>query len=346
MARPKRVASMGTSSVESSPQKDSPAKKRLRSATKPTSPLRTSPRRSRLPKSPRTKTQSKTRQVSAETEISKTSALVRALSVSQKSSGVSVTEADIIAAKSPSQVTKLINTLVSTDQDELFRQYKETSEEQQVKDSQSIAELTTKLDERQTTIDTLTAQISELQNSLDTAEEKLEAIGDTSTHAQTPQRRRGKEMYQSPIRRKPSDAMVHRTKVDDEFKTIAFTFDMLELLTGVRIISYKVDDDKFLFDVKQTSTVTEQESDVVTIEYQLMIQRDFEEKAEVTYIPVFLDALGKRARNAEQEAKNKDAERVKVHLPGYLQQSLNFPYNTLSQFYIKLSKALNKGTKT
>lgn len=273
-------------------------------------------------------------------------ALVRAFAASTHAKSPTVSEADIYAAPTSAKLAELVNRLVSTEQETLFQQLHEKSAQQQAQDGTTIAEILQKLESRQVTIDTLTLHVQSLQQKLAEAEEKLRELEETSVGSNTPQKlRTGKQMYELPIRRKPSDRKVHSSDIDDELKTIAFTFDMLELLTGVRIISYQVDEDRFLFDVKQTNTVQELELDVINIEYQLIIQRDFEQAAEVTYVPVFLELLERRARDAEQEAKNKDAARVQAHLPAYLQQSLTFPYNTLLQFYTKLSKALNKSIK-
>ncbi|KAM9939596.1 hypothetical protein OXX80_000917 [Metschnikowia pulcherrima] len=348
MARQKRMASESIS-VESTPERSSPARRRSLRAKNASSPLKPAPKsppkRGRPKSAPKaSKGAKKDKSLNTEKE-SNTEALVRAFSASSKENGV-ITEADIHAATTPAQVTALISSLVSTEQDVLFQQYREKAAEQEAKNSVIIADFASKLDEKQSTIDSLAHQIQELQNQLAEAEERLDAVDENSMALTTPQRRAGRRSYESPIRRKPSDKKVHHSNVDDEFRTIAFTFDMLELLTGIRIVDYKVDQDNFLFDVKHSSTVSPRETETVTIEYQLSIQREFESCADVTYVPVFLECLSKRARDAEQEAKNKDAAMVKNHLPAYLQQSLTFPYSALSQFYTKLSKALNQSVRS
>lgn len=128
--------------------------------------------------------------------------------------------------------------------------------------------------------------------------------------------------------------MLQQEDLANELKTIGITLDMQELLTGVRITNYEDDRDKFYFDVKQTSTNIDNDVDAVSVMYRLVIKKKFEQTAEVTYIPSFL-----------REAKNDDARRVSVHLPDYLKDNLIFPYNTLLQFYAKMSKALNKSAK-
>ncbi|KAM9886571.1 hypothetical protein OXX79_014107, partial [Metschnikowia pulcherrima] len=68
-----------------------------------------------------------------------TAALVRAFSANSKANGV-ITEADIHAATTPAQVTALISSLVSTEQDVLFQQYREKAAEQEAKNSVIIAD--------------------------------------------------------------------------------------------------------------------------------------------------------------------------------------------------------------
>lgn len=251
-----------------------------------------------------------------------------------------ITEADILAANSPAKLTSLINSLVSTEQDDLFERYRQTTRLQLSNDSRLIAELRSELSVKQSTIDTLLSQIQKLQESID------DPAGTILPVNSTPQKGRKLDMYQSPIRKKSSSLMVHQDDMENELKTIGITLDMLELLTGVRMINYEEDKERFYFDVKQTSTNMEHDVDSVSVEYKLVIKRKFEQAAEVTYVPAFLRNLKTVLKDPEQELKNQDAARVAKHLPDYLQENLIFPYNTLLQFYTKMNKALNKSTKS
>lgn len=248
-----------------------------------------------------------------------------------------ITEADIMAAQTPAQMALLVNTLISTQQDQIFSDYKQNAQLQQLSDSKLISTLRQQLETKQNTIDTLAAQLLELQG-------RQQPLLHSNS---TPQRGKVQDMYELPIRKHPSlSSMIHRDDMDHELKTISFTFDMLELLTGVRIVNYEEDSEKFYFDVKHSSTVLEPEVDAVCIEYRLVIERQFESTAEVTYVPGFLNDLSKKARDAEQELKNRDARKLVPFLPEYLQDNLKFPYSTLLQFYTKLSKALNRSAKS
>lgn len=243
------------------------------------------------------------------------------------SGGASVTENDILAASTPQALMKLINSLVTTQQDAIFDKYRLTSRLQMNHDSLVISGLREELRHKQATIDALQAQI--IENGGVNAD-----VSSISVVSSTPRRQGTRELYQSPIRQKSSSLMLQQEDLANELKTIGITLDMQELLTGVRITNYEDDRDKFYFDVKQTSTNIDNDVDAVSVMYRLVIKKKFEQTAEVTYIPSFL-----------REAKNDDARRVSFHLPDYLKDNLIFPYNTLLQFYAKMSKALNKSAK-
>lgn len=152
----------------------------------------------------------------------------------------------------------------------------------------------------------------------------------------TPQKRVTGELYKLPIRsNSASTLMISLDDLAQEMKTIGVTLDMLELLTGVRIVNYEEDKEKFHFDVKQSSTNSEDDSSTITVEYKLVIKKQFELSADVNYIPTFLKKVPSSVKN-----------RLIENLPDYLQGSLVFPYNTLSQFYAKMNRALNKSTKS
>lgn len=255
-------------------------------------------------------------------------------SASDKSGSVAVsgtatvTENDILAATTPQALMQLINGLVNTQQDAIFDKYRQTSRLQMSHDSLLISSLREEIGRKQATIDALQAQLLESGG----AEGDLSSISVVSS---TPRKQRTRELYQSPIRQKSSSLMLQQEDLANELKTIGITLDMQELLTGVRITNYEDDRDKFYFDVKQTSTNIDNDADAVSVTYRLVIKKKFEQTAEVTYIPSFL-----------QGDKSEHARRVSAHLPDYLKDNLIFPYNTLLQFYAKMSKALNKSAKT
>lgn len=217
-------------------------------------------------------------------------------------------------------ILKFINTLVNTSQHEAIEKYKQTCKLQMANDAKLISQLQAELETKQKSIDTLAFQLQRYQN-----------------FPATPQKRQTAELYQLPIRNGSSSSslMIHHDELAQELKTIGITLDMLELLTGVRIINYEEDREKFYFDVKQSSTNTDNDNEAITVEYRLVIKKDFEESADVNYVPVFLS-----------EADNESTERLISHLPDYLRDNLIFPYNTLSQFYAKMNKALNKARKS
>lgn len=243
-------------------------------------------------------------------------------------SSKTVTEAEILLASDSTQLVKLINSLVNTQQDEIFEKYKQTTKLQSSHDKETIASLREDLAKKLELIETLQAQLLENGEGNDTTT--------FSVPSSTPRRAAKPEMYQSPIRKQSSSSsMIHQEDLANELKTIGITLDMQELLTGVRIINYEEDRDKFYFDVKQTSTNIDNDSDAVSVIYRLVIKKKFEQTAEVTYVPSFL-----------QEEQNEDAKKVAVQLPEYFKDNLIFPYNTLLQFYAKMSKAINKAAKS
>lgn len=255
-------------------------------------------------------------------ESSKT---IASISVSNTSK---ITENDILSADDLQSLMKLINSLVTTQQDVIFEKYRQTSRVQMNHDSQVISSLREELRKKQTTIDTLQAQL--LTDRVRDADTTANSIPSS-----TPKKPGAPELYESPIRKKSSSSlMIHQEDLANELKTIGLTLDMQELLTGVRITNYEEDRDKFYFDVKQTSTNIDNDSEAVSVVYGLVIKKKFEQTAEVTYVPSFL-----------QGEKSDDARKVSGHLPEYLKDNLIFPYNTLLQFYAKMSKALNKSAK-
>lgn len=252
----------------------------------------------------------------------------RFLNTASTSGEVAVTESEILKATDADSLVKLIDSLVNTQQDAIFDKYRQTSKLQMSHDSSLISSLREELTKKQDLIDALQAQLLAKGDDGDTTA--------FSVPSSTPRRQTKPEMYQSPIRKQSSSSlMIHQEDLANELKTIGITLDMQELLTGVRIINYEEDRDKFYFDVKQTSTNIDNDSDAVSVVYRLVIKKKFEQTAEVTYVPSFL-----------QGEKTEDANKVSAHLPDYLKDNLIFPYNTLLQFYAKMSKALNKSAKS
>lgn len=248
-----------------------------------------------------------------------------------------ITEEEILTLDSSSKLASILNNLIGTKQDELFNEYRVDSKERISSLEQELANLRSQLLKKQETIDTLALQIKEAQNS-------YRSIHPTTLV--TP-KKGALQMYESPIRTKEtSSAMICSADMEGELKTISFTFDILELLTGVRVTNYEEDTAKFYFDIRQTDTSRDADKDTVSIDYRLVIKRKFEQTAEVTYIPVFLKNLRTKATTDEQEQKNKQAREVEARLPDYLRDNLKFPFDTLLQFYSKLVKALNKCGKS
>lgn len=236
-----------------------------------------------------------------------------------------VTEQDVVKAASSNDILSYLNKLVGSEAEANLNEYKRTAQLQMENDASLIRQLQTELQRKQELIDTLTKQVLRLQSN---------GNGLRESHA-TPQRRLAGEMYQLPIRTSSSSTMVSLEDLALELKTIGVTLDMLELLTGVRITNYEEDAEKFHFDVKQSSTNSEDDSSTVTVEYKLVIKKQFEQSADVNYVPTFLKKVPASLKN-----------RLKQNLPDYLQENLVFPYNTLSQFYAKMNRALNKSAKS
>ncbi|KAG7191954.1 uncharacterized protein KQ657_002560 [Scheffersomyces spartinae] len=135
--------------------------------------------------------------------------------------------------------------------------------------------------------------------------------------------------FMSPIRQKT------KTKISEpdmvrEMENIAITFDMLELLTGVKVNNFQDDDTKFYFEVKQASRDNEE----IYIEYSLVLLKDLAHAGQIQYDPTFLE--------------DSDVNRVnqlKQILPAKLCGPLTFHYDTIAQFYDKVSRALTKASQ-
>lgn len=148
--------------------------------------------------------------------------------------------------------------------------------------------------------------------------------------------------FQSPIRkkRKTDSNAISQHQMTKELENIGFTLDMLELLTGVRVLNFQEDDHRYYFDVKQLSGDHH-------INYRLVVSKTFETTAEIHYVPTFLEALEEGYEPDPDESMVlseivANAQHLKNLLPDYLCENLSFPYNTLAQFYGKVSRALGK----
>ena len=251
-----------------------------------------------------------------------------------------ITEQDILSVQNNNDLMKIIHTLTNTKQDEIFTNYKKKSELQLQQKNQLINDMQQELNNKQKIIDKL-----------------LEEKPDNSL-LQTPMKKARNEpqnMYVSPIRRKKTakqeQEVINQDQLSKELETIGITLDMLELLTGLRIINYEEDDAKFHFDLKQTST--NGSGTELTIDYRLIISKEFTSTAEINYVPTFLNELEDNDSEAddidvddETMGPKRNAKMLLDLLPDYFCDNLTFPYNTLSQFYTKMNRALNKGAKS
>lgn len=345
MARPKASRPKEAEGVRKSPRSKSgpafpaalPTRSKTAKISKPDGPAK----RGRKKAEPSGPTQTESSQIQTARTPAEPVALFHAPA---KSNGASdtpketsevVTEADILAADTLAKVVAFVNLLVGTQQ-QLFDRYKHTARLQMDADARLIAELRRELENKQTSVDALLALLQRVQDDAD-------ARRPASMASSTPQRgRAAAEMYELPIRGRNA-SLLQQHELAGELKTIGVTLDMLELLTGVRIISYEEDRAKFYFDVKQLSTTSDNDTDAVNVVYRLVIKRKFEQTAEVTYVPTFLHNL--ELADDSSDSAHADARAVAACLPEYLKDNLIFPYNTLLQFYAKMSKALNKGAK-
>lgn len=246
-----------------------------------------------------------------------------------------ITEDDILSAVSPTEVVKLINSLTTTAQDEIFSRFRTKAEAQAEHNQKLILELTRQLDNLQLEVASKQAEIDQLQL----------AVGN-QTHIKSNTPIKSNQTFASPIRRKTlgfEDADVGNEipadQLSRELELVGITLDILELLTGLRVANYEEDATSFYFDITQSSTNAgeEEEEDKLTVEYRLTIRKDTAHAADISYEPIFLDAA---------DAAGKLRARVLTSiLPEYFCDNLMFPYNTLAQFYAKMGRALNKGKR-
>lgn len=136
-------------------------------------------------------------------------------------------------------------------------------------------------------------------------------------------------MFMSPIRQK-TQTKISEPDVVREMENIAITFDMLELLTGVKVNNFQDDETKFYFEVKQASRDNEE----IYIEYSLVLLKDLAHAGQIQYDPTFLQA-----------SDDKRVKQLKQILPAKLCGPLTFHYDTIAQFYDKVSRALTKASQ-
>lgn len=229
---------------------------------------------------------------------------------------LNITEDDIIKATDSKSLMTFINSLVGSQQDEIFEEYKKTNDIMITEHSELVESLYDKIDSQQNTIDLLLEENRQLKG------------GEQD-------RTSNKPVFESPIRKNRNKGveLLNEAQLNQELKTIGIILDMLELLTGLRIINYEEDKLRLYFDIKQVSTIDKGAS--LTINYRLIISKTFEKNGEVSYEPTFL-------QDADDEETNEKLLKV---LPEYFCDNLSFPYNTLCQFYTKMNKALNKINK-
>lgn len=242
-------------------------------------------------------------------------------------------ESDVLKIQNNEELIDLINRLTNSTQDELFNDYKRKTEQQLKQSEQLVQEMNEELDRRQKIIDDLQRKSATKPTAGTPVKDNRDKTEDIR--------------YMSPIRRKTDpklgiDNRISKGELAKELENIGITLDMLELLTGLRIINYEEDENLFHFDIRQSST--RGTGDEITILYKLIIAKDFSDSAEINYVPTFLDALDESEDSMEvDEFKTREnAELLIKILPDYFCDKLTFPYNTLSQFYTKMNRSLTK----
>ena len=251
----------------------------------------------------------------------------------QKSKSSIITEHDIIQCNNNEDLIELINQLTNTEQDLIFNKYKTKQLEQLENDHYLIKQLQFELKQKELRIESLLQDIDELR-----ANQQQQLAGS----------------YESPIRKRQRNDqhIIKQDQFANELENIGFTLDMIELLTGIKVIHFEEDEFKLYFHIKQSSSSSTSSStsslpnEGVFINYQLILSKDTEgslNSSQINYIPSWLDYLNQEYYSDEYEFKLiENSKYLKTILPEYLCENLSFPFNTLSQFYNKVSKAINK----
>ncbi|EER32159.1 conserved hypothetical protein [Candida tropicalis MYA-3404] len=214
-----------------------------------------------------------------------------------------VTEQELVGA-SNEELIDIINTNINTKQDELFTKYKSKVESQLEQDHELIESLQLELQDKNSRIEQLEEQLASLK--IDSAVE-----------------------FASPIRKK-TVGRLNQDELAKEREHISLTLDMIELLTGVKVVNFENTEDEYIFDIKQSSMKQE-----LVVHYQLVLSTI--PNSEINYFPTFLDAL-----EGDEVEEYENTKRLQKVLPEYLCENLSFPFDTLAQFYGKVNRALNK----
>lgn len=228
-----------------------------------------------------------------------------------------ITEQEILTANNNNDLVNFINQLTSTSQDEIFSSYKLKTKLKLQQDEDEIIRLQQEIKEKDALIQSLrTNKNSDMFE--DTSQEVTATNNDN------------KELFISPIRKRKNidEEIITREDINQEFDTMGAILDMVQLLTGMRVINYEEDKSQFYFDVVQNNT--NDKGQRVEIEYKIIIIKKYSSATEVNYIPTFISN------------DSPDKELLLKNLPDYFCNNLTFPYSTLSQFYGKMNKALNK----
>lgn len=233
-----------------------------------------------------------------------------------------ITEKIITSISTNQQLVELINSLVNTKQDEIFSEYKSEVKNQLESDHELILSLQKELEVKQALID-------KLENN---------STSRINLSYQSPD-----AIFESPIRKRSQSSFINLDQLSKELENVGFSLDMMELLTGLRIMNYQEDKSKHYFDVKQTSKG-------VFINYQLVISKNIDKSEDIQYEPTFMEVLSDDFHQDPNDSISevdlvRNAKRLKKMLPDYLCENLSFPSDTLVQFYNKMSRALNKMTK-
>lgn len=231
-----------------------------------------------------------------------------------------ISEQEILTANSSGDLVNLINQLTSTSQDEMFNSYKLKTKMKLQQDEDTIVRLEQEIKEKEQLIQTLRSNKSSSNSN----------TFDDSANDMPNSNNGKKELFISPIRKRKNvdEEVITREDINQEFDTMGAILDMVQLLTGMRVINYEEDNSQFYFDVVQNNT--NDKGQRIEIDYKIIIIKKYSSATEVNYIPTFISN------------GSPDKELLLQNLPDYFCNNLTFPYNTLSQFYGKMNKALNR----
>lgn len=254
--------------------------------------------------------------------LSNTAAEARKIPLSTDSEDVlNLSEEDILSAQSNEDLIRIIKRLTGSTQDEIFGKYKEKMAQMARQHESETQIMMDELKSKQQTID----YFMKLKGAPTADKDEM-----------------ARKTYVSPLRQKPGtgqEQLMNLELLSKEMDNIGTTLDMLELLTGLRIINFKEDEYTFHFDVKQTSTTGN--SDELSIDYQLVIAKEVKATAEINYIPTFLETMSREPSSSSGNSEV-DLKLLVDSLPDYFCDNLTFPYNSLSLFYAKMNRSLNK----